>query len=442
MMTDRRRTKVMNSHRVIIIAIGSRGDVAPMIELARRFSLAGVETEVVGLNDYRSLADDAGVQYRSIGLSMKTMRDAARAVYRFRVMRGSFAQLRLLSRWLRSIGENLARTLVEVVREGDLLLTGVLTYECASVFQRNLGVDVVTLVLSGLVPSSSPESCMFALPKNAPGWLRRARARFSWLLVLRSSRSISRKVERKLIQFTPQQRSNQISHGWHKILAAVSPTLVPTAADWMSNVIQARYPIEFEGGVDPNIPDISVALDGEIPCVYVGFGSVAEASDRLASRLDREVVLAAEKAQVRVIIPAHHAHTRPGWVSQYALRIGKVDHRWLFPQVDGIVHHGGAGTTMVGLFSGTPSTITYFAFDQAFHGRRLAELGVGPAPVCGHSLDSSALKERLLAMTRGPTSRRFKDRAQRVALELAKEYTGGVTQDLLTLFKDVDSKRR
>ena len=80
MMTDRRRTEVMNSHRVIIIAIGSRGDVAPMIELARRFSLAGVETEVVGLNDYRSLADDAGVQYRSIGLSMKTMRDAARAV--------------------------------------------------------------------------------------------------------------------------------------------------------------------------------------------------------------------------------------------------------------------------------------------------------------------------------------------------------------------------
>lgn len=440
-MTDRQKMGVMKPQRVVVIAIGSRGDVAPMVELAREISLAGVETEVVGFSDYRSLADDAGVRFHSIGLSMKTIRDAARAKRGPVALRGSVAQLRLLYRWLENIGEKLACALVEVVRENDLLMTGVLTYECAAVFRRYLGIDMVTVVLTGLIPSSSPESCMFALPEKAPVWLRRARARFSWRLVLRVSRSASRKVMKKLTLIAPQQRDNKRSHGRHKILAAVSPTLVPTAADWMSNVVQMGYPIEFESGVDPNNHDIMVALDGGIPCVYVGFGSVAEVSDSLASRLDKEIVLAAERAQVRVILPAR-AHTCPGWVSRYVLRIGKVDHRWLFPQVDGIVHHGGAGTTMAGLLSGTPSTVAYFAFDQAFHGRRLAELGVGPAPVRGDKLDSSALEERLLAMTNEPTGKCFKDRARQVAFELAKEYAGGATQNLPTFLGDIDSRRR
>jgi sterol 3beta-glucosyltransferase len=46
-----------------------------------------------------------------------------------------------------------------------------------------------------------------------------------------------------------------------------------------------------------------------------------------------------------------------------------------------VVHHGGAGTTAAGFRAGVPSIVTPFFADQPFWGRKVAELGVGPAPI-------------------------------------------------------------
>jgi sterol 3beta-glucosyltransferase len=46
-----------------------------------------------------------------------------------------------------------------------------------------------------------------------------------------------------------------------------------------------------------------------------------------------------------------------------------------------VVHHGGAGTTAAGLRAGVPSIVIPFFADQPYWGRRIAELGVGPAPI-------------------------------------------------------------
>ena len=45
------------------------------------------------------------------------------------------------------------------------------------------------------------------------------------------------------------------------------------------------------------------------------------------------------------------------------------------------MHHGGSGTTGFGVRAGVPSLVVPFVFDQFYWGRRLAELGVGPAPI-------------------------------------------------------------
>ena len=44
--------------------------------------------------------------------------------------------------------------------------------------------------------------------------------------------------------------------------------------------------------------------------------------------------------------------------------IASVPHDWLFPQLSGVVHHGGAGTTSAGMRAGVPSLIKPFFGDQ------------------------------------------------------------------------------
>src|SRR5438874_10688359 len=47
---------------------------------------------------------------------------------------------------------------------------------------------------------------------------------------------------------------------------------------------------------------------------------------------------------------------------------------WLFPRVAAVVHHGGVGTTHLGLRAGAPTLIIPFLPDQRFWGHRVDDL--------------------------------------------------------------------
>ena len=53
--------------------------------------------------------------------------------------------------------------------------------------------------------------------------------------------------------------------------------------------------------------------------------------------------------------------------------LGNIPHDWLFDKerVSAAVHHGGAGTTAIGLAKGRPTVVVPFFGDQAFWGTRV-----------------------------------------------------------------------
>lgn len=61
---------------------------------------------------------------------------------------------------------------------------------------------------------------------------------------------------------------------------------------------------------------------------------------------------------------------------------GPIPHEWLFAEnrVAAVVHHGGAGTTAIGLRNGCPTVIVPFFGDQPWQGDMVATAGAGPKP--------------------------------------------------------------
>jgi UDP:flavonoid glycosyltransferase YjiC (YdhE family) len=95
-----------------------------------------------------------------------------------------------------------------------------------------------------------------------------------------------------------------------------------------------------------------------------------------------------------------------------------VPHSWLFPRMAAVVHHGGAGTTAAGLAAGLPSVVVPFHGDQPFWARRVADLGVGPAPIPRKKLTVDRLVRAIdAAVTDTAMRRRAADLGARISAE-------------------------
>jgi UDP:flavonoid glycosyltransferase YjiC (YdhE family) len=95
-----------------------------------------------------------------------------------------------------------------------------------------------------------------------------------------------------------------------------------------------------------------------------------------------------------------------------------VPFEWLFPRMAAIVHHGGAGTTALGLRAGVPNVVVPHFSDNFFWGKRVAELGAGPEPVSRESLSAESL---IAAIQASVEDEKIKNRAVEIGRSIAAE---------------------
>jgi len=107
------------------------------------------------------------------------------------------------------------------------------------------------------------------------------------------------------------------------------------------------------------------------------------------------ILQALARTRQRAIMQSGWGGLRSTSVPDSVFMIDAVPHAWLFPRMAAVVHHGGAGTTSAGLRAGVPSIIVPFFGDQPYWGQRVADLGVGPAPIPYKRLTADRLAQAI-----------------------------------------------
>ncbi|MFV8053494.1 glycosyltransferase [Mycobacterium sp. 48b] len=375
---------------VAIIAIGSRGDVAPLTGVGARLQRAGHRVIVVAYQAFADLVTECGLEFRGVAddlddasadLSDVSARQAAKAMAAFLSPRG-----------MRMLGDRMLAAIRD--EPVDVLLLSPFAELAGHPLADALTVPAIGVRLQPFSATADhPPAVLGAWTAGRYG--NRASARIGAATIdglygqavnhFRAQLGLATAPARVLRQRRTDAR-------W-PILYGYSPAVLPRPADWRPGIEVVGYwwPARATGWQPPT--ELAEFLDAGPPPVVIGFGSTVN-SGAEAQRLSALVAQAVREAGVRAVIQAGWAGLE--FYGDDVITVGEVPHDWLFAHAAAVVHHCGAGTAAAGLRAGVPAVAIPGAYgDQPFWARRLFGLGVCPRPIPQRRLTADHLSEAI-----------------------------------------------
>jgi len=378
--------------KVLLAPLGSRGDVQPQLVLGEELLRRGHTVTVAAPPNFRIAAQTRGFRFVPVGEDMNAILLGNRDMTEQHPVKALPAQIGLIRKHVAWQVKDMFAT----AHDADVVVAAGLSFATKMVADQ-LGVPHVfcCYTLSGMKSAAHPPAVtpIWGLPRlgNRALW---AAIETTFQLTIGGLLNDLRR-ERGL----PTYRASwQAIHATETLLAqdAVMGEL-PGDSPGNNVHVPALVPREQDAAplsdlLERFLRGAGESSSGAAPLVYLGFGSMPTV-DR--SQVVRIAVELFEKHGARVILHSSHAEDAGVELPPGVFSVGDVDHQSLFPRVDLIVHHGGAGTTAAALRSGVAQLIVPHIVDQFFHGRRIAELGVGTASIPKPQLTSAAIAQAL-----------------------------------------------
>ncbi|WP_086824104.1 glycosyltransferase [Allokutzneria sp. NRRL B-24872] len=389
--------------RILIVAIGTRGDVAPYVGLGAMLNEAGYSVAVAAHEPFSSMVRSAGLEFRAIPGDVHAVNADVLVSDR-----PSLKQKRDL---LEGYWREIAWGTLDAAKQGtDLLLLnftgwlpGVQVAEALGL--PSIGVNVYPVHRTGdFAPISLNTTRSFGrLGNRVAGVLTNWTVAQAMVLKkanaeLRSTLGLPPATVTQVVREL-EARNWPIYHGF-------SPTLLPRPSDWRPGLDVCGFWWPAPSAWEPSRELLDFLASGPPP-VFVGFGSTAHGSTAASADL---VLSALRSAGVRGVVQADWSDL--GSVGDDVITVGDVPFDWLFPQVSAVVCHAGVGTAAYALRAGVPVVGVPLINDQSLWATRLAALGVSPAPLPHKRLTSSALASAITAVLTEPS---YRDSAERVA---------------------------
>lgn len=416
--------------KILLLTLGTRGDVQPFVALGRRLQGRGYEVSLCTCRGMASLVEGHGLRYAHLNndiLELAGSETGRRAVSET----GVLGSLRWMAEAARLFKPIFRRTLAEeweAARDAEAIV-----YHPQAVGGYHIAEALgIPGVMADPLPMWVPTAYFPNLAAPDPGLggrYNRLTYRVMALLTRAMYGSVVTRWRRNVLGLPrrPLFADELVRADGRRVpvLLGFSPSVLPPPPDWPESVRVTGYWFLDEGPDWQPPPGLRDYLDSGPPPVLVGFGSMA---GRDPSRTTRIVLEAMERTGQRGILVT-------GWGglgcpdAPAGIYVAEsIPYDWLLPRVAAVVHHGGAGTTAAGLRAGKPSVICPFVADQPFWGRRVEALGVGPRPIPQGRLDAASLAAAIRTAVADPEMQR---RATDLGAKIRGEDGTGVAATLI-----------
>jgi UDP:flavonoid glycosyltransferase YjiC (YdhE family) len=401
--------------RFVLTALGSYGDVHPMVGLGTALAERGHGVKIITNPYFEEVVTGAGLEFVPIGTREEYLR-LSQHMDLWHPIRGPRLVLSYVSaRLLRPLYD----TLVAHYVPGETVFCAHGLDLASRVAGEKLGAPVASVLFApGVLWTvyDSPRLKGAMLGPRVPRWLKRVQFWASDKLFVQPLVGGELNRLRRELSLAPVRR---IFSRWlfdsDMILGLFPEWFGPAQPDWPPQARAVGFPLWDSLG--------NVQLSGEVqeflaagpPPVAFSPGS----ANRAAHRFFEAAVEACGRLGCRGILLTKYDHQLPPRLPGSVRHFGFVPLSKLLPHTAALVHHGGIGSCAQGLAAGVPHVVQPMSYDQFDNSRRLVRLGVAAevsvarfrgrtvADALAPLLDSPAVAQRcreLAARCDGPAS--------------------------------------
>jgi UDP:flavonoid glycosyltransferase YjiC (YdhE family) len=368
--------------RIAVLAVGSRGDVQPLVALAAGLRSAGHDVTLATSPVHARLVHGAGVAFVPLEGDPNDLMAAAQS-RAWQAAGHNPARFRTsLGELVRPLADQLLEDSWAACEDAEALVWTPLSpigYHLAEA----LGIPGLLAALQPLTPNTEfvcPPLPRLPLPRllaasynaGAPRVVEQA----AWLLF----RSMASQWRARLGLAPASLRSPyaRMRAQGAPVLYGFSSRVVPKPASWGEEQLITGYWFHDGGSQWRPARALERFLAAGSAPIGITFGGMAGGT---AARALGAALEALGFSGERAVVIGGDLDRVPAALLDHVFPLAEVPHDWLFPQLSMVVHHGGAGTTAAALRAGVPSVVVPFFADQPFWGHRVHRIGAGPRPV-------------------------------------------------------------
>lgn len=359
--------------KIIIVAIGSMGDVYPLIGIGVALKKRGHSIVFLSNSYFEPGVMQGGLDFHSIDSEEEYHRNLEKLAI------ANQSKLRVL------VYENLyLRPMIPVYNyisanyeKGNTMIVSSISSLGARLANEKLGLPMVTINLSPLMFTSSYDPPRMLHQKN-PTWV----PRWCYVAVFKAieylyDRGVGPGLNdfRKEIGLPPQRRILHWILSPEKIIGLFPEWFARPQPDWPAQAELTGFPLFDEGQISdsPMPPEVRKFLDsGTAPIIFTP-GS----PNKKACSFFLKAMEATAKLGARAIFLTRYREQIPDNLPASIRFFEYVPFSQVFPRAAALVHHGGIGTLAHAMRAGIPQMIVPWGVDQYDHASKIKALGIG-----------------------------------------------------------------
>jgi rhamnosyltransferase subunit B len=355
-----------------ITALGSYGDVHPMVGLGAALSGRGHRVQLITNPYFEDVVQQAGLELLPIG----TRDDYIRLTQHpdlWNPIRGPQLILRQAGT---EILPAVHKLLMDNISPGETVLCAHALDLASRVVGEKFGNPVASINYAPTMFWSvydSPRMKGALLGPRVPKWLKRLQIWFADEIV--SARLWGRELNRlrREVSLPPVNRVfSEWMHHTDAVLGLFPEWFGPPQPDWPPNTKAVGFPL-WDSHIGAELSnDVREFLAAGKPPIAFSPGS----ANREAQPFFNAAAQACERLGRRGILLTKYAEQLPAKLPKNVRHFGFVPLSKLLPHTAALVHHGGIGTCAQGLAAGVPQLVQPMSYDQFDNVQRLVRLGV------------------------------------------------------------------